>query len=157
GLAGVDAVAEGLGAWFEPEFLGETPPPPGSRDPDFTSYYVVHLPRGIALDQAQARFSQAREVSAAKPIAILYTDLVPNDSLCSASWWYPRVRAPEAWNLTTGDTSIVVAILDSGILSSHPDLGGTTPGETGQMWVNRAEADGVPGVDDDHNGFVDDV
>jgi subtilisin family serine protease len=86
----------------------------------------------------------------------------PNDSLYPTSYWYRQpsrrdIHAEEAWNLTTGDTSIVVAIADSGVLPYHPDLGGTTLGLSGQIWTNWAERGGLAGVDDDANGYVDDV
>jgi subtilisin family serine protease len=63
------------------------------------------------------------------------------------------VRLPEAWAVTRGDPSVTVAVLDSGITMEHPDLQRniwTNPGESG---ADR-EANGI---DDDHDGFVDDV
>ncbi|HEX5634571.1 MAG TPA: S8 family serine peptidase, partial [Gemmatimonadales bacterium] len=66
------------------------------------------------------------------------------------------IRAPEAWQVSQGDTAIVVAILDTGVIPYHPDLGGRA-GERGHMWANWAERAGAPGVDDDGNGYVDDV
>ena len=62
----------------------------------------------------------------------------------------PIVRAPEVWDgLGITGTGVVVAVLDSGICIEHPDLGG-------RIWVNEGE---IPdnGVDDDGNGFIDDV
>ena len=87
---------------------------------------------------------------------------MPNDSTWSQSWWLYQdsridVHAPEAWDLTHGDSSIVVALIDTGMIPYHPDLGGTMAGGHGNVWNNPAEANGVPGVDDDGNGFVDDV
>lgn len=56
----------------------------------------------------------------------------------------------EAWKVTTGDPDVVVAIIDGGIDYGHPDL-------VGNMWVNEAEVYGAEGVDDDGNGYVDDI
>ncbi len=59
------------------------------------------------------------------------------------------IDAPEAWDLTTGDSSVVVGVIDSGIDFTHPDL-------IDNIWTNPNEIAGN-GIDDDANGFVDDV
>ncbi|MGH7730624.1 MAG: S8 family serine peptidase, partial [Candidatus Eiseniibacteriota bacterium] len=164
GVAAVDRLSGRLGGvWFEPLFPGETPPPSGSDEPDFTSFYVAHLPPGVALAEALDRFGALAEVVSADPIAILPVNAFPNDSLWTASPWFYQpgtrrdIHAPEAWDVTTGDTSVVVAVLDTGVLPYHPDLGGGVAGLPGQIWTNWVEAAGIAGVDDDGNGYVDDV
>jgi len=163
---GVDAVDEAAaalgGARFEPEFRGETPPAPGADGPDLAAFFLVRLPAGAVLDEALERFAALPEVLSADPIAVLPVSVVPDDSLWASAWWLFQssradVHAPEAWNVSQGDPSLVIAILDTGVLPYHPDLGGTVAGGTGHMWVNAAERVGVAGVDDDGNGFVDDV
>lgn len=59
------------------------------------------------------------------------------------------IRAEQAWNITTGSRSVVVGVVDSGIDVNHEDL-------RDNIWVNPAEIAGN-GVDDDANGFVDDI
>ncbi|HXV03081.1 MAG TPA: S8 family serine peptidase, partial [Gaiellaceae bacterium] len=69
-----------------------------------------------------------------------------------AEWGLPKIHAPEAWGVTTGNSDVVVAVIDSGVDFSHPDLGGA-------MWVNQGENCAgcrTNGVDDDGNGYVDD-
>ncbi len=92
------------------------------------------------------------------------TQLFPNDTVnwgqYTSQWGLHNVGqsggtmdadidAPEAWDLTTGSSQVIVAVLDTGIDYSHPDL-------APNMWINPGEIAGN-GVDDDDNGFVDDV
>ncbi len=60
------------------------------------------------------------------------------------------VNVKDAWKLTAGDPSVIVAVVDQGVQYNHPDL-------AANMWVNEAEANGLPEVDDDGNGFIDDI
>ncbi len=55
-----------------------------------------------------------------------------------------------AWKYTAGDNRVIVAVCDGGIMASHPDL-------ADNMWVNEAEMSGAAGVDDDGNGYIDDI
>ncbi len=71
------------------------------------------------------------DVRYAHPNYILESFAVPNDLRYSAQWHYPAINLPEAWDITVGDESAVVAVVDSGILfdpdneaESHPDLVG---------------------------------
>ncbi|MCA9001935.1 MAG: S8 family serine peptidase, partial [Planctomycetes bacterium] len=59
------------------------------------------------------------------------------------------IDAPEAWDLATGGTDAVIAIVDGGGDTTHPDL-------LPNRWENAAEVGGLNGVDDDGNGYVDD-
>jgi len=59
------------------------------------------------------------------------------------------VNAPQAWDTTTGDANFTIAIIDTGVQYTHPDL-------AANIWTNPGEIAGN-GVDDDGNGYVDDV
>ena len=61
------------------------------------------------------------------------------------------INVKDTWNtLTAGDPSIIVAVVDQGVAYNHPDL-------ASNIWVNEAERNGKSGVDDDGNGYVDDI
>jgi len=76
-----------------------------------------------------ARLIGVAGVVEARPEARIHAAVVPNDpcvSSCggfsSGQWHLPVVRAPEAWDLTTGDGSVTVAVVDSGIRDTHVEL-----------------------------------
>lgn len=60
------------------------------------------------------------------------------------------IGALKAWELSKGSKDIKVAVIDTGIDYNHPDL-------KDNMWINEAEANGKEGVDDDENGYIDDI
>lgn len=60
------------------------------------------------------------------------------------------IAVKDAWELTAGDPEIIVAVMDGPVKYDHPDL-------AANMWVNTKEKNGTPGVDDDGNGYVDDI
>ncbi|WP_224488735.1 S8 family serine peptidase [Robertkochia flava] len=60
------------------------------------------------------------------------------------------INVRPAWDITTGTPNVIVAVVDGGIDTEHEDL-------RDNLWVNEAELNGEPGVDDDFNGYIDDV
>ncbi|MBN1192280.1 MAG: S8 family serine peptidase [Coriobacteriia bacterium] len=124
----------------------------------------VGLPPGVSVEEAVAAYRSMPEVLYAEPDYIMHSALTPNDSLHGLLWGMHNIGqaiygvvgtpdadidAPEAWEISTGSPSVVIAVLDTGVDYSHPDL-------TSNMWVNAGEIPGN-GLDDDLNGYVDDV
>lgn len=70
-------------------------------------------------------------------------------------------RVSSAWSLETPLSAqngpVVVAIVDTGLDKSHDVFKPVASGGTGAVWINQVEANGSPGIDDDQNGFVDDI
>ena len=60
----------------------------------------------------------------AEPNYRVRASLQPNDSAYRLQWHYPLISLPAAWDVTTGDPGTIVAVVDTGILSGHPDLRG---------------------------------
>lgn len=76
-------------------------------------------------------------------------ETIPNDPGYPFQWAIPTIEATTAWNVSIGVRSVIVAVLDSGIDLSHPDL-------ASNVWTNPRD---LPenGIDDEGNGFIDDV
>jgi len=104
-----------------------------------------------ALFQALQRRPEVHSLQWSYPIEFRET---PNDPLFNQQWDLERIGLPTVWGETTGGLSargdtIVVAILDSGFDVEHEDL-------RENIWFNRFEIPG-DGIDNDNNGFIDDV
>jgi subtilisin family serine protease len=133
GISAIDEVARTADVMgLEPEFRGESRPAEGSLDPDFTAFYIVRLGPRANLAEMMGRFAKLPEVASVTPVPIVPLCAVPDDSLWGDEYYYYQptrrdIHATEAWDLTVGDTSIVVAVLDSGVIPYHPDLGGSSP------------------------------
>ena len=106
------------------------------------------VPPGQELALAK-RMEHDPSVEYAEPDYFITAALVPNDSHWSNQWAPAKIRAPAAWEITTGGEEITIAVLDTGVELNHPDL-------VAKIWTNPGE---IPanGLDDEGNGKVDDV
>jgi serine protease len=105
--------------------------PAGVPGPAMGPIVLVELPGNGdgdgALDAAATRRALERiatdpRVARVEPDRIRHLAGVPNDPLWPHQWNLPLIRLPEAWDLTTGSTDTIVAILDTGMVYGHPDL-----------------------------------
>ena len=140
-----------------------------------TGIDVVELPEGVRTLDAIRSYQADPRVLAAEPDRVAVSTVIPDDQHFGKQWWAHNVAqshpmtesgyvgqnnfhgvadadidAPEAWDATTPGDDVVVAILDTGVDVDHPDL-------VDAMWVNTVEQSGLPDVDDDANGYVDDI
>jgi subtilisin family serine protease/chitodextrinase len=130
-------------------------------------WYEIEFSSKSSVDETVKSFAQIRGVSISEPVVKMslgdYTKseaaFMPNDPSFDTQWHYHNtgqsggtadadIDLPEAWEIQTGNSNVVVAIQDQGVDYSHNDL-------SGNMWVNSGETPGN-GVDDDNNGYVDD-
>lgn len=122
---------------------------------------VVELPAGQAVADALSKYNKVPGVLYAEPDyqwnAISTT---PNDARFGELWGMHNtgqtggtpdadINAPEAWDISRGRETPIVAVIDTGVDYLHEDL-------AGNMWVNTGEIPGN-GIDDDGNGFTDDI
>ena len=81
---------------------------------------------GASAENIAAAYRGNRHVEFAEPNYIAtVADTNPNDPLYASDQWGPqKVQAPAAWDITTGSASVVVAVIDTGVTATHPDLAG---------------------------------
>ncbi len=110
----------------------------------------VKLRKGQDPQSAIAELQTNPDVEAVQPNFYYHLAATPNDPMWSNSSLYglTRISAPAAWDITTGNPSVVVANIDTGMRYTHEDL-------AANMWTNPGEIQGN-GIDDDGNGFADD-
>ncbi|HYP28894.1 MAG TPA: S8 family peptidase [Blastocatellia bacterium] len=135
----------------------------GRREPG--GLYLVQLDGSASVEDAIRRAQADPRVEYAEPNYLARLAVVtPNDDFFSQMWGlqnlgldpFGRVGKPgadiaatRAWDVTTGNNTVVVAVIDTGLDTPHPDL-------AANVWVNPNEVAG-DGADNDGNGFVDDV
>jgi subtilisin family serine protease len=168
GTGEIDAVSEKHGAIaMEPQFPGARPELVDGRRFDLSTYYRLTFSGPVDIDRVAAEYEELPGVRRAEPIGIHTVYAAPNDGEFANQWHLDNatgadIEALLAWDLETGNDDIVVAVLDSGVRYFHKDLGGAdasyaNPTDVdGNMWINWAEKNGTPGLDDDGNGYVDD-
>ncbi|MEO7989149.1 MAG: S8 family serine peptidase [Chryseolinea sp.] len=146
-------------------------------------WYEVNMPATSKLDDVMAAYKGIRQIEKVEPV--YYKHIIgsgnkdygpvsidlnqnategqttfPDDPLFFKQWHYHNtgqtggtpgadIHLKEAWRMQTGKRNIVVAVMDGGIQYDHPDL-------AANMWINTSEI-ATNNIDDDHNGYVDDI
>ncbi|MEA3415461.1 MAG: S8 family serine peptidase [Thermodesulfobacteriota bacterium] len=110
----------------------------------------IKLKDGLSEREAIKAYMASGIVMVAERHALRYANVTPNDTYFGDQWGLAKIRAPEAWDFTQGSPEVIIAVIDTGVDYFHPDL-------VNNMWVNRAELEGVAGEDDDGNIYVDDI
>ncbi len=123
----------------------------------------VKLPQGMTVEQAMNMYRNDPDVEYAEPNYIYHATRTPNDTSFNELWGLHNTGQPvngtsgssdadidatEAWDIVTGNDTVVIAVVDSGVKYNHEDL-------AGNIWSNPGEA--LNGGDTDGNGYVDDI
>ncbi|HRY84729.1 MAG TPA: S8 family peptidase, partial [Candidatus Cloacimonadota bacterium] len=137
GLRALDNYLEGLGAFAAKPVKGM----PSQH------YFSVSISRTPDWDRIKANSLKFEGVEYIQPNYLRKMLIEPNDPLYPQQM-HAMCSIPQAWNLSTGSSQVVVGVVDSGILRDHPDL-------AENVWYNDLE---IPdnGIDDDNNGYIDD-
>lgn len=93
-------------------------------------------------------FASAPEVQYAEPVYLIPYHAIPNDPRFPEQEHLPQIFAPQAWDVTKGSASVIIAVVDTGVDWDHPDL-------AANIWVNTKER--LDGIDNDNNGYIDDI
>ena len=116
------------------------------------------LNRKLETIEVASKLRERPEIKSARLNYYRQAAAIPNDEFYQFQWHYPQINLPEAWNVTTGDNNVIVAVIDTGVLLDHPDLvGQTVPGyDFIRDPQNAADGDGIDNnpydVGDDANG-----
>ena len=122
----------------------------GKNLPDqLKNTYLIRYKGDISLNEAVSKLKQLASVEWVdlNYVYPLYEE--PNDPQYSQQWYLPRINASAAWDVGVGSPDVPIGIIDTGVDWNHPDL-------SSSIWINTAE---LPdnGIDDDQNGYIDDV
>lgn len=173
-LLGINATA------IEPVFRVNLKTEDEARRAGLNRWYVVYFDKEQSLDEAAKLLAEVKEIEIVEfntrvelpKTTLKEVELAPstatrlttptfNDPYAYLQWDFKNtgsrknfvagmdINVHEAWRYTTGDPSVIVAVIDQGVDYTHEDL-------AANMWVNEDEIPGN-GIDDDKNGYVDDV
>ncbi|WP_217912802.1 S8 family peptidase [Miltoncostaea marina] len=117
--------------------------------PLMAGWRVYELPEAISVERARALLAGLPAAESVQPDPPLRALEATDDPRYGLQWALPRIGAPVAWAADAGAEEVVVAVVDEGVQTDHPDL-------AGRIWTNPGEIPGN-GADDDGNGYVDDV
>jgi len=120
------------------------------RLPDINRIYKVKFFDDIDPRIISNQLNKLEGVLYAEPRFIYQKSVTPDDPFYANQWHLPAISANSAWNTTTGDTNVVIAIVDDAVDIHHEDL-------AANIFTNWAEYHGDAGVDDDNNGYIDDI
>jgi len=147
---------------------------PSAAFPNGVRFGIVELPKGESVENALGKLGAAPGIMYAEKDFMRYRDqspVIPNDPRFPEMWGLQNqdlppelkdpmmsgdpvddadIDMPEAWARHTNSQEVIVGLIDTGAYIEHPDL-------AENIWVNDEEFNGTPGVDDDGNGYIDDI
>ena len=120
----------------------------------------AHITAGNSMQRTLNSLRRNRFVEFAEPNYLWRIQALPNDGRFPSLWGLNNtgqtgglpnadIDAPEAWDISVGSADVIIAVVDTGLDYTHPEM-------LGNAWVNPREIPGN-GVDDDNNGYIDDV
>lgn len=138
---------------------------PNTEGTVLDNIYLLHIPIESDILSTVQNYMLSPDIVYAEPNRIAELCSIPNDANFSKQWYLHNtgqviygntsgtpdadIDAPEVWDLEKGSSDVIIAIIDTGIDYTHPDL-------ASKIWNNADEiANNL--IDDDNNGYIDDV
>jgi len=119
-----------------------------SSSQGLSGVYKVTFSQNVDIQAVAEECSKDPDVEYAEPNGFFLICITPNDPDFHRQWGLTKILASDGWDSKTGDPSIVIAVVDTGVDYNHQDL-------KSNIWSNEDEIKGN-GIDDDGNGYVDD-
>jgi len=165
GIAVVDQINEDLGVASIQKLIKSQPKKNMSNRPNVDKLLIIKFNQNIDVEELVRKYMQTEVFEFAEPNYIGRSagvqGFTPNDPNYSNQWQFfndgtfngdavagADTKMEDAWDITTGSSSVVVAILDSGMKLDHPEI-------ASRIWQNTADNNGNA-TDDDNNGYADD-
>ena len=126
-------------------------------------WYRISFNPEISVSEAFKAVKGVEHVETVEFVPVIKQAAAPfNDPYLSYQWHYHNtgqktgyvsgmdINLFKAWEIETGKEEVIVSVVDQGVEYSNADL-------ADNMWINKAEKNGTTGIDDDNNGFIDDI
>jgi serine protease len=116
---------------------------------ELSKIFEIELAPGTDVWKAAYAFYDDPSVEWAEPQYTRRLHYTPNDPMFNLQWYLDKIQARDAWNVSRNSKSVIIGMVDTGVDMARADIAAS-------IWKNHGE---IPdnGLDDDGNGFVDDV
>ncbi len=119
------------------------------RKLNLNNIFVFSTDKGADIKTIVNELNNNPNVEYAEPVYLSKIESTPNDPLFSSLHPLTQIKAPEAWDVQSNSSNVIIGVLDTGVDWDHEDL-------VNNIWINSGEiADN--GIDDDGNGYIDDI
>lgn len=129
-------------------------------DDDMSKFFELFFDEAADINSIISELRQNPNIKTVSPVWAIPVRAVPNDQFYGMQWAPPKTMSPAGWDIQKSTDTAKIAIIDSGVLFTHPDL-------KDKIWVNPGEdldddmvvfdSEDVNGIDDDGNGVIDDL